>query len=131
LPEDIATALHHHEGRNARLLARLQELGVDISAARPIDLHFFAPSVASAQALEKALHAAGYTQTSVSQPKVEDGSVSVTALAVAAPSAVASTAQVRSLLALAASVGAEHDGWGTSVRPQSPSTTPSGGSGAA
>jgi regulator of RNase E activity RraB len=95
--------------------------------ARPIDLHFFAPSIVSGRALEAALHDAGYPETSVSQPKPEDGSVSVTARAVAAPSAVAAVAQVRSLLLLAASVGAEHDGWGTSVRPSSsPHPTPPG-----
>ena len=113
--DPVAAALAGHSQRNARLLAVLRDRGVDITAPREIDLHFLAPNLDSAIQLEAVLKEAGFTQVSLGIPSAGDGSTSVTATVHEAPSSLTSTSRITEIISLAISVGAEHDGWGTSI----------------
>jgi len=97
----------------------LEQLGVDLTAPRPIDIHFFAPDLDSARLLVTALKSAGYPEALLGKISAVGGGVSVTASAFEAPASVASPTMVKALVTLAKGVGAIHDGWGTSVQPPS------------
>jgi len=104
--------------RDARLVEVLRSKGVDLDTPREIDFHFFAPSKGVALRLAAALRSTGAGTASIGDATSDLSEVSVTFTVMTSVQDVTAAAQVEKRIRLAASLGARHDGWGTSVKPR-------------
>ncbi len=123
LPEQVA----RHEARNRLLVRRLIEMGVDPSIPRVIDLHFFMPTPEAAQTLAAGVQLRGLQAVAI-DPPVPGGSddsrdTSLTIFILDTVNAVTDRSYIEFLVEAAARLRGLHDGWGTSVAPQGPSST--------
>ena len=104
--------------RDAKVLEVLRSKGVDLGIPREIDLHFLAPSKDVALRLVAALQSAHTGAASIGDTKSGVSEISVTFTVTTSVKVVTAAAHVERRIRLAASLGATHDGWGTSVKPR-------------
>lgn len=109
-----------HLERNVVLVARLQELGVDIELPRSVDLHFWAEDKDSAEELARALEAEGFAISAfgprmLGPKRQHPREFNVEATRVLSPTQVVAPDFVRMIATLARQRLSVFDGWGTSV----------------
>lgn len=111
----IAAALLGHEARNRSLLDRIRELGASLDAPRTIDLFFWAPSQEAAGLLVERLLERGFAELAATPPGDADDTWAVQGRLWESATRVGGSDLTEDLVRLAAALGAEYDGWGTSL----------------
>jgi hypothetical protein len=118
--EAIETQMRGHDARNAALLVRVRELGAPLDIPRTIDCFFWAPSGASSDLLRARLVAKGLEEIVTSPTPDDNGKWSVQGKLFIRPDLMGSRGMTSQLVELAASCGAEYDGWGTAIHEARP-----------
>jgi hypothetical protein len=113
--DKLAEELHGHKARNASFLARIRELAVPLDVARLIECSFRAPDGESAEALRALLRRKGLLGVVCSPPPPGDTHWSVRGQLNICPDLMGSQRMTAQLVQLAATCGAEYDGWGTRI----------------
>ena len=94
--------------------------GAPLDVPRTIDCFFWAPSAASAEQLQGRLLARGLQDVLTSPPPDNDAKWSVQGKLCVRPDLMGSRGMTSQLVELAASCGAEYDGWGTAIHEAGP-----------
>jgi Regulator of ribonuclease activity B len=115
LPEQVAELRAGHNARNAELTQRLLSSGVDLSATRRIDLHFWAPDEHEAHSLSDLLKAKDYSVTTLIRESADNNQWNVEAHIESSVQRVTSETFTFELIDLASGVNSQFDGWGTAV----------------
>ncbi len=126
--ERFASEIQAHEARNAALLSRLRELGARLDVPRSIDCHFWAPTATSAELLRSRLLAKRLTDVVANTSPDDPTKWNVEGTLETRPDIMGSRGMTSQLVELAASCGAEYDGWGTAVHEVGPKESSGSGS---
>ena len=111
---DLKSVIARHVARNRELCKLIESKGADLSANRPIDLHFWADDEFAAHRLARALRERGWSQVKLDPP----GDDSVWNVEVQIEASVIEIVDLRfteELARLAMDNQSEFDGWGTSI----------------
>jgi hypothetical protein len=119
-PDPLESEMRGHDARNAALLIRVQELGARLDVPRTIDCYFWAPSAASAELLQRRLVGKGLEGVLTNPPPADRTKWSVQGTLQVSPDVMGSRGMTSQLVELAASCGAEYDGWGTAIHEAGP-----------
>jgi hypothetical protein len=115
ISERIAELRAGHSARNAELTQRLLSSGVDLSAMRSIDLHFWAPDEHEAHALSDLLTAKDRSATTLIRESADNNQWNVEAHIESSVQKVTSETFTFELIDLACAVNSQFDGWGTAI----------------